>query len=112
MKYIVLALISFSLAACFSSKVATDTVSEPTLNLDKAKAKFPGYSTAMFDSGKKLYDSNCQSCHALKDPLKFTEEQWTKLVPSMSAKANKNKGANLSKEDEDLIFKYLVSVGL
>lgn len=98
--------------ACFTTKVTTKPVEVTPMNLEKAIVKFPGYTIAMYTNGKDLYESNCQSCHALKNPLKYTEEQWNKLVPAMSAKANKNKDANLSKEDEDLILKYLVTQGL
>ena len=112
MKYLLFILICSLLVACFSTKVVTESASESLLILDKAVVKFPGYTKEMFVSGKNLFESNCQSCHGLKDPLKYTEEQWEILVPSMSAKANRNKDANLSKEDEELILKYVVSLGL
>ncbi len=104
--------ISISLVACFSAKIATEPVAVAPVNLEKATIKYPGYNNQMYEDGKNLYESNCQSCHGLKNPLKFTEEQWKELVPSMSAKANKHKDAQLSKEDEDLILKYVVTQGL
>ena len=106
---------SIALVGCFGAKKLTETPpppSPPTLNIEKAQVKFEGYTLENYNSGKMLYNANCHSCHGLKDPLAFTEEQWSKLVPGMSAKSNAKKGTSISKEDEELIFRYVVSQSL
>lgn len=109
-KSIIIFSISVFLVSCFGSKKVAET---PTVvNLEKAQAKFAGYTLESYTQGEKLYTANCQSCHGLKDPLAFSEDQWSALVPDMSAKSNKKKGTSITKEEEELMFKYLVSQGL
>jgi len=107
MKYIFIVIIGFFITGCFANKATTNVVS--MVNLDKAKAKFPGYTAEQYNTGKVLYETKCNTCHGLKDPLKFNEEQLTKTVPNMVKKANTKKDAKLSAEDGDSILKYLVT---
>ncbi len=111
MKYLSLILISTFIVGCFASKTSVDTA-EPSAQdvVNNAMSKFPGYSVDQYNQGMQLYEANCTLCHAAKVPADYTEDQWSKLVPGMSEKANNKKGTSITKADEDLIFKYVVSV--
>ncbi len=107
MKYIFIVIVGFLITGCFANKARTDSIS--LVNLDNAKAKFPGYNAEQYNAGKVLYETKCNTCHGLKDPLKFNEERLTKTVPNMDKKANTKKDAKLSAEDGDFILKYLIT---
>jgi len=55
------------------------------------------------EDGKKLYVSNCVSCHAMKNPSDFTAAQWNNILPSMSRKAKIDEATQAS------IKKYLLA---
>lgn len=109
-KSIILFSFSVFLVSCFGLKKVAET--PKVINLEKAQERFEGYTMENYNEGEKLYTANCQSCHGLKDALSFSEDQWSKLVPGMSAKSNKKKGTSITKEEEELMFKYLVSQAL
>ena len=58
-------------------------------------------------SGQEIYNNNCDKCHKLFDPKKFSEEKLEKFVPIMAQK----KKINLDKKQGDLILKYLITLG-
>ena len=41
-------------------------------------------------AAKETYESNCQRCHNLKNPAKFTALEWPQLVDKMAPKARIN----------------------
>ena len=47
--------------------------------------EFPGVTTEK--QAYKIYIRSCTSCHALKDPAKYTAEQWEPILPKMFVKA-------------------------
>jgi cytochrome c len=114
MKYLSLVIISTFIVGCFASKstVVDPEAPDPQEIVNNAVSKFPGYTLAEFNQGESLYETKCTLCHTAKTPQNFTEEQWSKLVPGMAAKANNKKAAGLTKADEDLIYKYVVSIML
>jgi cytochrome c2 len=88
------------LAACASQKMLTPTEADATA----AASKFPGTTLADLQEGKTLYEANCQKCHGLKNPQKFTETQLDQIVPSMAAKAK------VDKATETKIHHYMVAL--
>lgn len=112
MKAIPFLVLTLFLVGCFGAKVASEPKVEEALNLDKAIAKFPGYTSEEYHSGKKLYEAKCNTCHALKDPTKFNEEGLMKTVPKMVQMANESKEAALSRDDQQSILRYMVAAGL
>jgi len=56
---------------------------------------------ARITEGKSIYESNCNKCHALFNPGKFTETEWTKYLNVMAPKAK------VSNEQKDAIYAYL-----
>jgi cytochrome c5 len=89
------------LAACASKKA---TISLTDTDGLRAAAKYPGASLASLQKGKSLYEENCGSCHGLKSPTDYNEEQWGKHVKRMAPKAK------IDKPTEDLILQYVVTM--
>ena len=52
--------------------------------------------------GKEVFGNSCVRCHKLKDPTKFTKEEWPKLVGKMQ------KRAKITDEQKEMIVKYVV----
>lgn len=97
---------SFFIAACASK------FTEPTeADITRVKSKYPDYTVEQLQKGKSLYVQHCGSCHGLYKPSSKTEAEWTKIVPWMSNKVNKHQPNTLSTTDQDLILKYVVTMG-
>lgn len=95
--------------ACGSKKNLPATTATET-NLEAVSAKYPGYTQAQFQEGKSLYLANCGSCHGLKNPTSYSEDQWNKIVPKMVTYVNGNKANKLDLNAEVSILKYLVTM--
>ena len=65
----------------------------------KKEAMLP---TIELKQGKSIYDSKCSQCHAPKIIEEYTQEQWNKILPDMSLRAE------LSIEDATLVEAYVV----
>ncbi len=92
------------LTAC-SAKILMPTQADA----DRGAVKFPGITVAQLTEGKKLYEDNCGSCHALINPKSESENEWTKMVPVMSQKVNNKAGTQvLDANEQDLILKYVL----
>ena len=88
-----LAVVLVIVAAACSPKVKTTTtapvpVTDPIL-------------LARISEGKTLYETNCNKCHALFNPGKFNEKEWTKNLNWMAPKAE------ITNEQKETIFAYL-----
>jgi mono/diheme cytochrome c family protein len=109
MKKIVLAGLTLVIIySCATTKTATSTSFSQT-DVERGMKYYPDLTLAQLESGKTLYSQNCGSCHGLKDPKKFTPDHLKKIVPNMVGKVNK-KSEVLSKENEETITKYLVTM--
>lgn len=93
------------LVACKAAKVSAPGQSD----VDRVKDKYPDYTLADLNEGKKLYEMNCGSCHALKAPNSETEEEWIKIVPAMTQKVNR-KGVVLDEQAEEQILRYVITM--
>jgi len=113
LKYLSIAL--FFLTACSvskknttSSNVSTQSTKE---NQTAAQQQAPVTAAVVKDvvslkemeDGKKLYVSNCVSCHAMKNPSEYTAAQWNNILPSMSRKAK------IDDDTQASIKKYLLA---
>ena len=94
------------LAACKAVILAAPAQSD----VDRVKDKYPNYTLAELQKGKKLYELKCQACHGLKNPRKESEEEWREIVPEMVQKAKKKKGIIVSAEEEEAILKYVITM--
>lgn len=64
----------------------------------KEEAMLP---TLELKEGKSIYDSKCSQCHAPMVIKKYTQEQWNKILPDMSLRAE------LSAEDATMVQVYV-----
>jgi cytochrome c1 len=55
-------------------------------------------------TGRQLYVLKCSGCHSLHRPDELSVQQWEKTVPEMMTRAK------LTKEEAQLIVRYLVTV--
>ncbi len=95
------------LSAC-SVRLAMPT----THDVERMKEKYPGYTLQELNDGKILYEQNCHTCHTLKNPVDYSEQQWTLIVPKMVAKVNKKAGNTvIDKDYEKVLLRYLVTMG-
>jgi len=113
LKYLSIAL--FFLAACSVSKKTTplSTTAPQAVKSNETPAIQQAPVTAAvvrdvlsqkeMEDGKKLYVTNCVSCHAMKNPSEYTAAQWNNILPSMSRKAKIDDATQLS------IKKYLLA---
>ena len=67
---------------------------------DSIKSKLPIDSVRM---GKELYANSCVRCHKLKEPSKYTIQQWPGLVNKMQ------KRAKITDNQKAIILSYLLS---
>jgi cytochrome c5 len=113
LKYLSIAL--FFLAACSVSKKtnSSSTSASQAVKSNETPAMQQAPVTAAvvrdvlsqkeMDDGKKLYVTNCVSCHAMKNPSEYTAAQWNSILPSMSRKAKIDDATQAS------IKKYLLA---
>ena len=97
--YIRLALViilPFSLWFC-SSHVLAPTDSEVKNIIDK----YPGMDSTAINRGYIIFSENCHHCHKLKEPSRYSDEDWQKILPVMS------KRAKLSKEETVKVQAYV-----
>lgn len=88
---------------CATSKVALTAVEDA--NYKYGKGKFTSYTKKQFLEGKLVNEKNCGSCHKLKDPARFTEQQLNKIIPNMAKKAK------ITDAEKDVVLKYYVASG-
>lgn len=105
-KTIILVLI-IGFSGCISAKLAVPT----QIDADRMQQTFPGYSLKELNNGKSLYEQNCNTCHGLKKPSARSKTEWEEIVPRMVIKANKKKPESLNTQDEQLILRYLITMG-
>lgn len=70
-----------------------------------ANKKWTGTTIQDLKSGQEVFNKNCDRCHKLKNPKKFNEEDWQKILPRMGKKAK------LEKNQEELVLKFVITAG-
>lgn len=70
------------LAAC--TPKTTEIIEIKEVETVEEKSEFP---TTDIAQGNQLYLENCGKCHKFKTITNYNEEQWSKIVPNMCAKA-------------------------
>ncbi len=94
------------IAGCVTATMITPTQSD----VNRVQDKFPGYSLAELHRGKSLYENNCKSCHALKDPASQSEAEWNRIVPVMVNKVNRNSTV-LDEQAQEDIRRFVITMG-
>jgi cytochrome c5 len=93
------------LAACGTTKMMSES------DVSRAQATYPGLTLADLQKGKADYEAKCSTCHGLKKPKSQTPDAWRKIVPGMSAGANKKAGKEVvTAADQESILKYLITM--
>jgi mono/diheme cytochrome c family protein len=106
MKRITIAACVLLLSAC-----ATKLIEPTEADISRVKTKYPEYTVEQLQKGKSLYVQHCGNCHGLYKPSSQSEAEWTKIVPWMSNKVNKQQPNTLSTNDQELILKYVITMG-
>jgi cytochrome c5 len=100
MKKLSIVAVALVFAAC-SSQLATPTQADA----DRGAAMHQGLTLAQLQEGKKLYAAECNRCHPLKDPAKWTAAEWSEIMPKM-IKGVEKKGGMLTDEQKDNLLRY------
>lgn len=80
-------------------------------NSEKVEAKSSSSPEEELLEGKKLYESNCGTCHELKHPNSQSKEGWKHEVRDMSSKVNRTAGSVvLDAQKQAIILNYLLTV--
>lgn len=109
MKNTTLIIISIFIISCASTKFVPPTPTQA--DADRASVNYPGTTLSELNEGKIHYEANCGKCHALKKPTSKSEQQWTTIVPKMSAKANKKAGREVvTPAIQESILKYVIAM--
>jgi mono/diheme cytochrome c family protein len=108
MKKLIILSLALYLVGCAASK---NVAALSQKDVDRVQDKFAGYTLAELNEGKVLYEKHCGTCHGLKALDSQTEEGWRNIVPPMVKKANRKEGNVLDERGEDLILKYVVTMG-
>lgn len=96
-KYLAISVLLF--AACgVSKKTSNDSVVSSKSEVKEIKKDFNNAPITSvvpldipiedLDLGKKLYATNCSRCHEMKDPSRYTIDEWNKILPEMFKRAN------------------------
>lgn len=109
LQYLILLPLTFYLASCGVSK---NVISLTDVELAKVQANNPDIDDDQLKEislGKTVYIQNCQTCHALKDPLSRNKEGWNKIVPIMVNKVNEVK-TRIDAKGQSQLLAYLTNV--
>ena len=106
MKKIFVVSLAFALTSC-SAKLLTPSENDAS----RGASKFPGLTAAELVSGKAMYEQKCTLCHGAKKPTAKSEDGWRRVVPEMAGKSKRKGKGEISAADQELILKYLITMG-
>ena len=101
-KIIVLAFLALIIYSC-ASKSSVPNVEVKKVEPVTKVAAVATVLTPELAEGKSLYENNCNKCHELFEPKRFTASQWSPIVYRMQ------KEAGISDVDREKIYKYLTA---
>ena len=90
--------ILFTLSIAIIAVSCSPKTSGSVVPVVKEEAMLP---TIELKQGKSIYDSKCSQCHAPMVIEEYSQEQWNKILPDMSIRAE------LSAEDATLVQAYV-----
>lgn len=96
------------LASCAAKKLSTTAPTEA--DAKRGAEKYPGYTLAMLNADKKIFEEKCDNCHGLKNPTKKSADKWPGTVKRMAGKAEKNPEKAMSDAEQEAITRYLVTM--
>lgn len=71
--------------------------------LQVAKKMFPEITLVDLTKGHELYTTKCAKCHDAKNPVKFSAEEWPKILSKMAPKAK------LTEEEKAWVNQYFLT---
>ncbi len=72
----------------------------------RVSAQFPNLTVQRLEQGRALYVERCAGCHQLREPATATPLAW----PGFVAEMQNDHGVHLTRDEEQGIVQYLVSV--
>jgi mono/diheme cytochrome c family protein len=72
----------------------------------RVSSAFPGTTQPRLEQGRSVYVERCAGCHELREPASEAPLAWPRLVAEM----RDEHGVHLTREEEQGIVSYLVSV--
>lgn len=78
---------ALAIAAVLLAQCSPKTAKTVEKSSTKTETVAKNYSQADLDEGRKVFESSCGRCHALKQPETRTVSQWEKIMPNMARKA-------------------------
>jgi len=100
-KFSLLALVLIPVLGCAAALPhATDA------DAARVNQSFPGASVPRLEQGRTLYVERCAGCHQLREPASEAPLAWPRLVAEM----RDEHGVHLTRDEEQGIVAYLVSV--
>ena len=96
--FLLLAGVAVSLPCCSSSIPLPDAS-----YAEWASRKWSGTTVEDLIYGRRLYISQCSGCHGLRQPAKYSEAEWKKIMGEMRVRAG------VKENEETQILKYLVT---
>lgn len=105
-KVVVLLVALIILTGCSTTRLLTPTQQD----VDRVSNKFAGLTLDELNQGKAIFETNCQTCHGLKNPTSRGEERWRQIVPKMTAKVNKKRNNAINAEDQEKLLRYLITM--
>lgn len=95
------------LVSCGSAKLIAPTQADA----ERGMQKYPSLTLDELNAGKMHFEQQCTKCHGIKQPSKFTEAEWTSIVPKMAAKANKKAGSEVvDAAKQESILRYVLTM--
>lgn len=98
------------IVACTAKKKASASASTESTDaqLTAAKTKFPDVTMEILKKGNTIFHGACTNCHGAKDKdiAKHSEQELSGVLDKMAPKAE------LSAEQKDQVWKYIMSVKL
>jgi cytochrome c5 len=102
------------LAYCNTPKAVTKTVTPEVVKaapskeadnalLESALKRWPGATMALLNHGKEIYNTKCNTCHALKEIGSLDEPHWNKAIAEMAPQAR------LTPDETGILTKYILS---
>ena len=109
MKNYFITLSSLVLISCGAAQYVPVTPTQT--DAERVQTSFASVTIEELNLGKSHYETQCGSCHKLKNPTRFSEAKWRDIVPKMTEKTNKKaKSVVVDAVKQEQILKYVVAM--
>jgi hypothetical protein len=100
-----LSIISVIVICCKSTQTLapTPTLAPTTADVTIAQSHWQGTTIDQLKQGYDMFMDKCTSCHGIKNPQDYSEDDWNTIMPKMARKSK------ITQEQSDLIFHYILA---